>query len=255
MSACKGALVVALAMAGIGAATACTKIPTDDNAVLSLALDSLPAPAVVRGDTLRDSTGRAVPLNATVYNFQGSVISNAPLRFHALDRGVTVDSVTGFAFGDSVRQTPARILISIGSLQAIRTLDVTLRPDTVSAVNGRDSLLYSLTDTTKNFSPALSVKVVHSLTADSVVKSYIVGFAVVSSADTLLATLVNESGKASRIDTTDASGIASRRIRLNPARLTALTDSIIVNASVKYRGAHIRGSPVRLVLKVKQGAS
>ena len=99
------------------------------------------------------------------------------------------------------------------------------------------------------------MKVVHSLTADSVVKSYVVGFAVVSPADTLLATLVNESGAASRLDTTDASGIASRRIRLNPARLKALTDSIIVNASVKYRGAHIRGSPVRLVLKVKQGTS
>jgi hypothetical protein len=82
-----------------------------------------------------------------------------------------------------------------------------------------------------------------------------VGFAVVSPTDTLLARLVNESGAASRVDTTDANGIASRRIRLNPAKLTALTDSIIVNASVKYRGANIRGSPVRLVLKVKPGSS
>jgi len=255
MSASRRALVVATVAAAIGAAMACTKIPTDTNAVLSLALDSLPAPAVVLGDTLRDSTGRAAPLHATVFNFQGSVISNAPLRFQALDRGVTVDSVTGFVIGDSLRQTPARILISIGGLQAMRTLDVTPRPDTVSAVNGRDSLAYSLTDTTKNFSPALSVKVVHSLTADSVVKSYVVGFTIISPTDTLLARLVNESGAASRVDTTDASGIAARRIRLNPAKLTALTDSIIVNASVKYRGANIRGSPVRLVLKVKPGTS
>ncbi|HEY4955370.1 MAG TPA: hypothetical protein VII02_10835, partial [Gemmatimonadaceae bacterium] len=143
--------------------------------------------------------------------------------------------------------------ISIGGLQAIRTLEVTLRPDSVVAVNGRDSLLYSLVDTTKNFSPALSVKVLHSLTGDSAVTSWLVGFAVVSPADTLLATLVNEGGNASRSDTTDASGVASRRIRLNPARLTALTDSIIVSATVKYRGANVRGSPVRLVLKVKPG--
>ena len=255
MSACSCALVVAVATAGIGLATACTKIPTDASAVLSLALDSLPAPAVVLGDTLRDSTGRAAPIRATAYNFQGTVISNAPLTFAALDRGVTIDKVTGFAIGDSLRQTPARILISLGSLQAIRTLDVTLRPDTVRAVNGRDSLQYSLTDTTKNFSPALSLKVLHSLVADSVVKSYVVGFAVVSPADTLLARLVNDAGGPSRTDTTDAGGIASRRIRLNPARLVALTDSIIVNASVKYRGAHIRGSPVRMVLKVKPGTS
>ncbi len=249
----RGGLVIALAVAGGWAAVACTDIPTADDAVLSLALDSLPAPAVVLGDTLRDSAGRAAPLHATVYNFKGAVISSAPLRFHALDRGVTVDSVTGFAIGDSVRQTPVRIVISVGGLQAIRTLDVTLRPDTVSAVNGRDSLLYSLVDTTKNFSPALSVKVAHSLTSDSTVKSYIVGFAVVSPADTVLARLVNEGGKASRVDTTDASGVASRRIRLNPARLTALNDSIIVNATVRYRGANVRGSPVRLVLKVKPG--
>lgn len=248
-------MVVATATSAIGAAMACTKIPTEDSAVLSLALDSLPAPAVVLGDTLRDSTGRAAPLHATVFNFQGSVISRAPLRFQALDRGVTVDSITGFATGDSLRQTPARVLISIGSLQAVRTLEVTLRPDTVSAVNGRDSLAYSLTDTTKNFSPALSVRVVHSLVADSGVKSYVVGFTIVSPADTLLARLVNESGAASRTDTTDASGIASRRIRLNPAKLIALTDSIIISASVKYRGAHIRGSPVRLVLKVKPGTT
>lgn len=255
MSFCRVALVVAVATGGIGAATACTKIPTDANAVLSLALDSLPAPAVVLGDTLRDSTGRVAPIRATVYNFEGAIISNAPLTFEALDRGVTIDKTTGLAIGDSLRQTPARILISIGGLQAIRTLDVTLRPDSVRAVNGRDSLQYSLTDTTKNFSPVLSVKVSHSLVADSAVKAYVVGFAVISPADTLLAALVNDAGGPSRIDTTDVSGIASRRIRLNPARLVALTDSIIVNASVKYRGAHIRGSPVRLVLKVKPGTS
>jgi len=135
MIACKHALIVAMAMAGVDAATACTKIPTDANSVLSLALDSLPAPAVVLGDTLRDSTGRAAPLHATVYNFQGSVISNAPLTFEALDRGVTVDKVTGFAIGDSLRQTPARILISVGSLQAILQGGI-LRPKSIDLTRG-----------------------------------------------------------------------------------------------------------------------
>ena len=79
-------------------------------------------------------------------------------------------------------------------------------------------------------------------------------FAVASPADPLLALLVNDAGKESRVDTTDTNGEASRKIRLTPARLTALTDSIIVLASVKYRGTHVLGSPARIVLKVKPGA-
>jgi hypothetical protein len=250
----RGAAVAAMAMVVAGAVS-CTDVPTSDNAVLSIAVDSLPSPSVVLGDTLRDSTGTAVAIHATVYNFKGAVVANAPVRFHALDGGLRVDSITGFAIGDSVRSTPSRVAVSIGNLQAIQTLDVTLRPDTVVAVNARDSLVYSLVDSTKNISPALSVKVRHSLTsADSAVKSYLVSFTVVSPADTLLAILVNDAGLASRVDTTDASGVAGRKIKLNPVRLTSLTDSIIVRATVKYLGLQLRGSPVRLVLLLKPGA-
>ncbi len=241
-------------IAGLAAFSSCTEIPTSESAVLSLTFDALPTPAVVLGDTLRDTTGRAVPVSATVYNFQGNVVSNPPLRFQALDRGIRVDSVAGFVVGDSIRETPARIAVTVAGLQATKQVEVTLRPDTAIAANARDSLLYSLVDTTKNFSPALAVRVHHSLTSlDSAVKSYIVSFAISSPTDTLLAVLVNEAGKTSRVDTTDANGQVSRRVRLTPARLTALTDSVIVNATVKYRGAQVRGSPVRMVLKVKPG--
>jgi hypothetical protein len=62
---------------------------------------------------------------------------------------------------------------------------------------------------------------------------------------------VNDAGARSSVDTTDASGVARRRIRLDVTRLTNLTDSVIVQATVKYRGVNVRGSPARLVLKVK----
>lgn len=256
MSVGRNSLAIAIGtLAGLAAFSSCTEIPTSDSAVLSLQFDSLPAPAVVLGDTLRDTTGRAAPVSATVYNFQGNVVSNPPLRFQALDRGIQIDSVAGIVVGDSVRDTPARIAITVDGLQATKLIDIILRPDTVIPVRERDSLQYSLVDTTKNVSPALAVRVYHSLTSlDSAVKSYIVSFAIASPADPLLALLVNEAGRESRVDTTDTSGEASRRIRLTPARLTALTDSIIVLATVKYRGANVLGSPARIVLKVKPAA-
>lgn len=255
MKSARGAFPFALGLFALIAWSACTDIPTSDNAVLAIEIDTLPAPAVVLNDTLRDSTGKASPISARIFNFKGNLITTAAVRFHALDRGVNVDSVTGFLIGDSVRKTPARIVVSVGSLQAIQSLLVTLRPDTVFGVNARDSLAYSLLDSTKNISNALSVRVLHSLTStDSAVNAYVVSFAIISPTDTLLAKLVNDANLPSRHDTTDETGTASRKIRLNPVRLATLTDSIIVNATVKYRGAQVRGSPVRLVLKVKLGS-
>ena len=255
MKSARGAFPFALGLFALIGCSACTNIPTSDNAVLAIEIDTLPAPAVVVNDTLRDSTGKASPISARIFNFKGNVITTADVRFHALDRFVRVDSVTGFLIGDSVRTTPARIVVSVGTLQAIQSLFVTLRPDTVFGVNARDSLAYSLLDSTKNVSNALLVRVLHSLTStDSAVNAYIVSFAIISPTDTLLAKLENDANLPSRRDTTDGTGTASRKIRLNPVRLTALTDSIIVNATVKYRGAQVRGSPVRLVLKVKPGS-
>ena len=52
-------------------------------------------------------------------------------------------------------------------------------------------------------------------------------------------------------DTTAADGIASRRVRVRPIGITSQLDSVIVIATVRYRGATVRGSPVRFVILVK----
>lgn len=230
---------------------ACTKVPTDANSIASLQFNAFPTPSVVLGDTLRDSTGKIAPITARAFNYSGSEVGSAKITFFAIDRGIRVDSLTGIVIGDSLRTTAARIGAVTGALEALRGIFVTLRPDTVEA-GTRDSLLYSLTDSTLNVSPPLSVTVRHTLTrADSAVGNYLVNFAVISQTDTLAAQLVTDAGFASRVDTTDASGIASRRIKVRPTRLTNVSDSVIVLASVRYRGSHVRGSPARLVLRVK----
>jgi hypothetical protein len=85
------------------------------------------------------------------------------------------------------------------------------------------------------------------------VKSYIVSFSIAAQSNPGLAELVNNGGKPSLVDTTDANGVAGRAIRLHPVFLGAGTtvDSIFVSATAKYRGASVSGSPVELVLVVK----
>lgn len=236
------------------AAPACSDVSGSSTSVLSIQFDSLAAPSVVVGDTLRDTTGAVIRPTVHAFNFKGDEILPAPVRFLSPDSGVMVDSLTGIIVADSLRSTPARIVATVGSLQAIQKVDVTLRPDSLAAVNGVDSLSYSLLDTTLNVSPMLTVKLTHGVAPnDSIVKSYIVSFAIVSQSNPQLGQLVNDAQKPSLVATTDANGIAGRAIRLHPLFLTSATtvDSIIVNATAKYRGAQVKGSPVRLVLKVK----
>ncbi|MGI8401642.1 MAG: hypothetical protein ACR2NS_08595 [Gemmatimonadaceae bacterium] len=250
------ALVSALAFIA-AAALACGDVSGGSSSVLSIQFDSLGAPSVVVGDSLRDTTGALVRPIVHAYNFSGGEILPSPVWFQSPDSGVSVDSATGIVVGDSLR-TGARIIATVGGLQAVQKVDVTLRPDLIVAVDSLDSLTYSLIDSTKNFSPTLTVKVRHGvLPNDSAVRSYIVSFSIVSESDSNLAQLVNEGRRRSVIDTTDANGLAGRAIYLRPALITSVSgvDSIVVKASARYRGVLVTGSPVRLVLKVKPAGS
>ena len=234
------------------AALGCGDVSGSSTSVLSIQFDSLAAPSVVVGDTLRDTTGAVIVPVVHAFNFKGEEITPVTVRFQSPDSGVVVDSITGIIFGDSLRSTPARIVATVGSLQAIQRVDLTLRPDLVAAAHGLDTLSYLLLDTTVNVSSQLTVKLTHGVAPnDSVVKSYIVSFAIVSQSNPGLGQLVNDGGKASGVDTTDTNGVAGRRIRLHPLFLANPVDSIIVNATARYRGSEVTGSPVRLVLVVR----
>jgi hypothetical protein len=237
-----------LVMVGF-AALSCSDVSGSSTSVLSIQFDSLGAPSVVVGDTLRDTTGAVARPVVRAFDFQGEEIVSAPVFFLSPDSGVTVDSLTGIVVGDSLRSTPARIIATVGTLQAIQNVDVTLRPDLLEPEAALDTLPYSLLDTTVNVSTLLQVKLTHGVPPDdSVVKSYIVSFAIVAQSNPQLGELVNEAGTKSVVDTTDVSGIAGRRIRVHPVFLTSQVDSIIVNATAKYRGVQVNGSPVRLVV-------
>jgi hypothetical protein len=247
-----GAFALPLTLLAGALALACVEIPTEADAVLAFEVDPLPSPSVVVGDTLRDTLGVAAPLRISAFNYQGEIVENVPARFRAFDARIRVDSIAGFVIGDTASTTASRVLATLESFSSFISIPVTLRPDTIIAANARDSLSYSLTDTAANVSNALGVKVLHGLTsADSAVTSYRVTFQLVPESDSLLARVINDNGARSNADTTDASGIANRKLKIDVAHLTEAVDSVIVMANVKYKGQHIRGSPMRLVLKLK----
>lgn len=248
-------LVTLALTAAVIAAGACAEINTDPNFAAAIAIDTLPFPSIVANDTLRDSLGVARPLHGSVFNIEGDVLSSIAVAFRTPDSGAVVDSTTGYVVADSARSTPVRIIAAAGTLQsAPDTLYIVPAPDTVIADVTTDSLLYSLTDTTANLSSGFNLQLGHRVPASQAlpVRSYLVSYQITYPSDPLLAQLVTRDGvRRSTIDTTDAAGKSQRRIRLRPLSLTSVNDSVIVIATVRYRGVPVAGSPVRFVLQVK----
>lgn len=243
------ARVAALALLG----AACADVDTGPNTVTSLEFTGLPFPAVVAQDTLRDTSGIAAPLRAVAFNSDNEEIMDAPVRYAALESVVSVDSATGIVVGGTRSDTAARVVAHVGGLQSTPLrLSVALRPDAVVPSGTIDTLRYSVTDTTLNISGDLAVRVVNQATTPNAsVRDWIVTFSLGTPADSTKARIENESQRRSTVDTTSTGGIAARRLRLFPAGLTSPADSIVVFARVRHRGAHVGGSPLRLVLPVR----
>ena len=248
----RGAFALPLAVIAGAVVLACVEIPTGTDDVLSFEVNPLPSPSVIAGDTLRDTLGVVAPIRVTAFNSQGEEVEDIAARFRAFDARIRVDSITGVVVGDSASSSASRVLATFEGFSSFISIPVSLRPDTIVPANDRDSLGYSLTDTAANVSPALGVKVLHGVTTtDSAVASYRVTFDMGPLSDTVLGRLVSDNGARSRVDTTDASGVASRKLKIDVAHITDAVDSVIVMANVKYKGQHVRGSPMRLVLKLK----
>jgi hypothetical protein len=249
--------VLFAAMAG-----SCTDISTSATRAVALEFDSLPFPAVVTGDTLRDSLGRAAPLRALAFNSSGAIIAGAGTQYIALDTGLTIDAsgiVTAQGRGGQVR-----IVATVNGIQTLppEILLIARRPDSVFATSTQDTtLLFSIPDSaTVNVTGPLTVRVATNDTVGNVIgtQGWLVSYQLsyhgspVPPADTSRVSLWAPDGtRATTIDTTAADGSASRRLRVRSLLLSTQLDSFIVVATVQYRGAPVRGSPVQFVVHVK----
>lgn len=247
-------IVLAAALAG-----SCTEVSTSPTKAVALQFDTLPFPAVVSGDTLRDSLGRAAPLRALAFNSQQQVIVGAAISYVAIDSGITI-TPDGYVTAQR-RSGTARIIASVGGLQAKDSIEIARRPDILVGTGKlSDTLHLSLRpdSAASNVSWPLAVKLVTLDSADGILgtRGWLVSYQAVyrgvalDPGDTTVASLRGDNGKISGIDTTDATFTASRVLRVRPATLPR-AESLIVKATVRYLGLPVRGSPVTFVIHTK----
>lgn len=264
--------MVVLAPVMAWAIAACADVTSSATVPASIEFRPLSAPALVVGDTLRDIGGVASPAVAIVRNQQGEPLPDAPVRYTyadaARDTAIVVDSVTGFVISRTAFSSAsgtARIAARVGNtLQVIRTVLVTTRPDSVDRLDATSvgTLAVAPPDTgafaQQNTSAALTVTVRHlEGTVATRVPNWLVKYEVMHPANptndsTLSAFLVNDAQKLSNIDTTDGSGSAGRLVRVRAALFPVGTtaDSVVVRVLVSYRGQLVRGAPVTIVIPV-----
>jgi hypothetical protein len=265
---------------GIAAAVAvaaCADVGTGPEVPAAIELPPFAFPTVVVGDTLRDSLGAVAPIKAIVRNSAGGIIADARPSYlyadYTRDSAFRVDTITGIVVARA-KVIAGRLAARIGSsLQVLRTLSSTVRPDTAVSGSAPSALIVSLLPDTGrtraegNTTGGVSVQLRNLQETTPVgVDGWLVSFRLVKPTNPTNDTtkgvfLVDEQLRASMLDTTSSEGTASRRVRVRPASFPVpqgsarVTDTVIVEATARYRGRLVRGAPVRVFVQVVRPAS
>ena len=264
-------------------AAACSDLPSDPDTPFSIEFNRAPSPSVVLGEQMFDSLGITAPLHARAFNSKGEAITGAKITYHvvSLDRAdpknpafpdsvpLTVDTTTGIVTGKSApvyATKTARVYAQVGKLQSQAIIvTATRHPDALVAAGALDSsITLSFLDTSSVLVPGastFSVRVLHTVgaltAADSAVPAFLVRFRITKPAgaasDTSYVMLTNGDRRRSELDTTDATGVASRQLRIRRANFPfgkpagsdgLIHDTIEVEAAASREGGNlVPGSP------------
>ena len=245
-------------------ATACLELSSPTDEIESISTVRLPYPAAVAGDTLRDSLGVARPLEVLAFTGRGDTVA-APeeLRFFLPDTGTGARIENGY-FIAGARLGPVRVVGQVPGIQTpVRTIEVVAAPtvaraDPASLGNPATvaTLTYRPVDASVT-STALKVLVQGDSAGTLVnVNGWIVTYRITrqpaptpNAPDAIPAYMADDQRRAIPTDSiaaadTTAAGIASRTVVLRPVLLANPTDTIEVEAAVRYLGAHVPGSPI-----------
>lgn len=246
-------------LAAAAAAAACVDVSVNTEELGSVEVVNRGAPAVAAGDTLRDPSGVVAPLEVRVYDAGGDLMTDRHVQFLSGDTVATV-TAEGVVIARAGVTGTARIYAVVDSqLQSVvQSIEVVARPESLAfgSTLVRDTIEYrSLPADPTDTSAALAVRVASAGTIN--VPRWIVSFSLQRTADgtaitdTAIFALVTDQGRVSAIDTTDASGLASRRVRIRAIPGTTLIDSVTVVASARLTTQPLPGSPKQFVVLVR----
>jgi hypothetical protein len=254
------ALLAAAAIAG--GALSCGEVPSLPEDIAFVSTIQPPSPAVVRGDTLRDTLGVAAPLRVRAFDRDGNEIAGVQPVFLVVSGDTTATvSATGILVAKPPERTVRLVAQVAGRLQTPEfVLDVVPPVDTMTPTTILDTASLTL--------PArqeLSVTATGLTSAGTRigVKGVIVRFAVVRAvaADgTTVPTayLIDENGLKLRgdstlaVDTTSSSGVASRFLLALRSETGQHVREVQVRATARtFRGAVLGGSPLTFTVRFK----
>lgn len=226
----------------VAAVVACQDIPAPEGGVLSVSRVLFPSPAVVQGDTMRDSTGAAAPLRIIAYGLNGDPLDPQPIPTFILGGTAAHLEADSFLVGDQAG-AKVGIVAAVGGIQTLAdSVPVILEPDTlVAADSTRHVKTWSLAGDTVINSAELNTIVRHfGATDTSAVDHVIVDYELVSappanSGNGASVVLMRGNVPSTR-DTTSGGGRASRVARMRIAAFSDTLDSAIVVARASYRG-------------------
>ncbi len=242
---------------------ACGDVPTLQGGIAFISPVILPSPAVAFGDTLRNGAGVVAPLQLFAIGNAGDTIQNVQPTF--IVTTVPGKSATilpnNFVFGDSVRT--ASIVARVGTrLQtAPAQLNVVFQPDSMAAGSpttasfpipnaGEVTSSVPLSVNVTSIGGGTRAGVPSIIVRYAITNIYPVGTAIPDTTVVLVddQNVFTRPAGVTSVDTTDASGNASRRIRAVPFGFDSV--AIMVSAN-NLKGVPLPGGPIRFVVSTK----
>jgi hypothetical protein len=248
---------IAAALLVLAAGAGCTDVSTDPQVPLSLQFDSLPALAVVVGDTMRGASLEPTAVPVRAFDGNGAAVSDSLIRIIGID----TSSVSAFGFIGGlrlvgVRETAAvRVVAQAGSLQSQTQTFAVVAPPTgiVKSSTVNDSIVYDRLDTTQRDTD-VGVNVIRQVpdSAPVTLNGLRVRFSVDSFSQNLLDSVRLE-GTGSPRPARSAivvNGAATIRVKAYSRTGATGTGAIWIAATHRVRGVEAPGSPLRLTIRL-----